>query len=321
MYIRIKLQYIKFIFLTSLFLSTVVVPVGRAAAEDKKENDNAPRGGSKKSPSLDDRYDKIDISGFNILVNKSVYLLSGDDGRAALAHLRKKLEETSGLFPKHCGKFLMKVPIWVEWDNSRSDFSRGITSSRGTYYYHLNNNEVSSHLKAGGIELSVVHCLVEPWSTWRDQISPQWLIHEFAHAYHDQVLGRADARIEASYKAAVERKLYDSVDTRIPVNNRSVEVKKARAYAIENKDEYFAELSVAFFGRNWTYPYSRTELQSHDPKGYALMIETWKVDTKPALPLKEEKEWEEHLIIKPYLPLRFNAKCCVCLFGSRRHSR
>jgi hypothetical protein len=93
------------------------------------------------------------------------------------------------------------------------------------------------------------------------------VLHELAHGYHHLVLGVKHGGIEAAYKQAVDRKLYESVEY---VNGG-----KQKAYAMTDSKEYYAELSEAYFGKNDYFPYTRTELAKHDPVGYRLMESTW----------------------------------------------
>ena len=96
---------------------------------------------------------------------------------------------------------------------------------------------------------------------------PAVILHELAHAYHDQVLGFDHAGIIQTYESAMEARIYDDVllDTgeRVP------------HYATTNHKEYFAEATEAYFYRNDFYPFVRAELYEHDPKGHALMVEIW----------------------------------------------
>ena len=44
---------------------------------------------------------------------------------------------------------------------------------------------------------------------------------------------------------------------------------------MENDQEYFAELSEAFFGTNDFYPFVRAELREHDAEAYRAVKELW----------------------------------------------
>ena len=110
---------------------------------------------------------------------------------------------------------------------------------------------------------------------------PMFILHELAHAYHDQVLGFDHAGIEAAYRRAVASKSYDAV--------KLYNGKTARAYAMTNAKEYFAETTEAFFGRNDVFPFTRAELARHDPVMCRLLARLWgcaEATVKPA-PAKE----------------------------------
>ncbi len=46
-------------------------------------------------------------------------------------------------------------------------------------------------------------------------------------------------------------------------------------YALNNDQEYFAELSEAFFGVNDFYPFVKAEVMQHDPDMYKALQELW----------------------------------------------
>src|SRR6185295_11791647 len=82
---------------------------------------------------------------------------------------------------------------------------------------------------------------------------PVVVLHELAHAYHDQVFGFGNAEIKAAYKPAKESKGYDKVE-RWHGNGRPNRFE--RAYAMTDPQEYFAETTEAFFGRNDFFPFT-----------------------------------------------------------------
>ena len=98
---------------------------------------------------------------------------------------------------------------------------------------------------------------------------PYMVLHELAHAYHDQFLpdGGNNASVQQAFEAAVASKKYDSVLCEDGVSRR--------AYALTNRQEYFAELSESYFGQNDTYPFIRAELKQFDPRGYEAMRQAW----------------------------------------------
>ena len=55
------------------------------------------------------------------------------------------------------------------------------------------------------------------------------------------------------------------------------------ADAIENEQEFFAEMTECFFGTNDYYPFVRGELMTYDPAAYDLVRKLWGADAlRPA---------------------------------------
>jgi Mlc titration factor MtfA (ptsG expression regulator) len=100
------------------------------------------------------------------------------------------------------------------------------------------------------------------------------LLHELAHAYHFLTLGEKYEPLQTAYKQAMERKLYDSVEF--------VTGGKKKAYATTNAAEYFAELSEAYFGKNDFAPFTRPELEKHDPVGFEMLKKAWGEPNTPS---------------------------------------
>ena len=101
---------------------------------------------------------------------------------------------------------------------------------------------------------------------------PYLMLHELAHAYHDQVLGFGNSKLRTRYEAARDSGSYEMVKRftgRKIINDK--------AYGMNNAKEYFAESTEAFFGKNDFFPFDKEELRAHDPKMHDLLIELWGV--------------------------------------------
>ena len=85
---------------------------------------------------------------------------------------------------------------------------------------------------------------------------PLVVLHELAHAYHDQVLSWDYEPIREAFDAAVKEGQYEKV---LHIDGRTV-----RHYALTDHKEYFAEATEAWFGCNDFYPFVRPELKKHD---------------------------------------------------------
>ncbi len=102
-------------------------------------------------------------------------------------------------------------------------------------------------------------------STW--QKHPYVILHELAHAYHDQVLGFEYKEILEAYQRAEREKLYERV--------LLYRGGKTKHYARTDHKEFFAEMTESYVGVNDFYPFVRAELKEHDPQTYALMEKIW----------------------------------------------
>jgi alpha-L-fucosidase 2 len=96
---------------------------------------------------------------------------------------------------------------------------------------------------------------------------PWCVLHELAHAYHDQVLGFDEARIRDVYKAYKES---GHGDKALLITGDHV-----RHYGLTDHKEFFAEMTEAYFGSNDFFPFNRGELMTAEPAIYQLMCAIW----------------------------------------------
>jgi hypothetical protein len=201
-------------------------------------------------------YETRTVEGWTVRVNRHLLTDRKDLGDRALQLLETRLYEVRRAVPERaCGE-LLKVPIWLGVDDGHAPCSE----------YHPSRDWLAGHGfnpdKAKAVEIGNAQRFLD-WS--KDQ--PSMVLHELAHAYHDQVLGFDNAKIKAAYRHAVETGLYDSV---LRANGKT-----ERAYAVTDAQEYFAEGTEAFFGTNDFYPFVRVELEKHDPELAKLLGELW----------------------------------------------
>lgn len=193
-------------------------------------------------------------------------LLDGDDkqlGEHALRILANRLYDIKHVVPADKVKLLQKVPIWLDKSHGKLRPAQYHPSAGW-----LKGNGFSEklakcvHIPVAADFSSVNHQRVQPWS----------VLHELAHAYHDQVLGFDHADIRKAYVRFKESGKYDSV---LHING-----KKTKHYALTNEKEFFAELSESFFGHNDFFPFNRAELQREEPEIYELLATVWGVAKK-----------------------------------------
>lgn len=194
-------------------------------------------------------------------VQVDVRLLSGggvDAGNAALVLLEAKLRDISTLLPQDRVEQLRKVPIWLDLDHGE------LTSMQ----YHPSADWLEDHgysralakavhIPVAAVFLDAKHQHVQPWC----------VLHELAHAYHDQVLGFADARVLAAFQRYAQSGRGKRV---LHVDGRMV-----RHYAMTNEKEFFAEMTEAYFGTNDFFPFVFGELKQAEPEIFTLLREIW----------------------------------------------
>ena len=96
---------------------------------------------------------------------------------------------------------------------------------------------------------------------------PYVVLHELAHAYHDQVLGFDEAKIVNAFERMKSAGNYETV---LLYTGRRV-----KHYGLSDHKEYFAESTEAYFGVNDFYPFVRAELKEHDPVLHDALEKIW----------------------------------------------
>jgi hypothetical protein len=132
------------------------------------------------------------------------------------------------------------------------------SGSRTVLHGNGENPDKAKSIEIGNIRL---------FSQYPAEIRFTIVLHELAHAYHDQVLGAGNPEILAAYQQAMAQKLYQLADYR--------QGHQTNAYAETNFQEYFAELSAAYLAWNNGFPQRRADIEKLDPVGYRLMQKIW----------------------------------------------
>jgi hypothetical protein len=127
-------------------------------------------------------------------------------------------------------------------------------------------------LKAHGYATDLAKCVHIPRAadlpTKRNVTEQPWVVlHELAHAYHDQVLGFDEPRIREAYD---KYKASGRGDTVLLFSG-----KRVKHYALTTPMEFFAEMTEAYFGVNDFFPFNRAELKDAEPEIYELLANVW----------------------------------------------
>ncbi|MCA9173933.1 MAG: metallopeptidase [Planctomycetales bacterium] len=152
---------------------------------------------------------------------------------------------------------LRKLPIWV--DKAHRLGNMQYHPDRGWLLANQHDPRLAKHVHIPRAE--------QLWSRQMWAKHPYVVLHELAHAYHDQVLSFDDRRVIKVFDEAKQDGIYEQV---LLYTGR-----KVRHYGLSNHKEYFAESTEAYFGVNDFYPFVRAELKEHDPRMFALLREIW----------------------------------------------
>ncbi|MGB9690354.1 hypothetical protein [Thermogutta sp.] len=188
------------------------------------------------------------------------------------AELERQLKQISEAVPPEALKKIMQVPIWVE----------KYEGHHPCMAYHPDPEWLRSHDmnpdKAKCVEIANGRNFVK-WS----KTQPWMVLHELAHAYHDQFLpaGFGNRQLRNRFDEVRREALYEKV--------KHVNGHEQEAYALKNVMEFFAENSEAFFGKNDFYPFTRDDLEKYDPKTCALIAAMWGVSVSNTGERPEEK--------------------------------
>jgi len=199
------------------------------------------------------------VEGWSVRVDDR--LLGGPDadlGARALRFLEAKLSDIKAVVPADKVKKLQALPIVL-------DLTHG---DLGPMQYHPS----AGWLKTHGYAEDLAKCVHIPRAadlpTVRNIREQPWVVlHELAHAYHDQVLGFGEPRIREAYEKykksghGEKTLLYDG--------------RRVRHYALTDEKEFFAEMTEAYFGTNDFFPFNRAELRREEPEVYALLERIW----------------------------------------------
>jgi hypothetical protein len=195
------------------------------------------------------------LEGFDIYVDARDQAISPRECDEIKRMIKAKLVEINTMLnPKVLAEF-RKFPVTIR---------RGAARSSMAYDWRTEENTV---LRQGKWQGLMIRNWYEFLRTKRED-QPLGLLHEMAHAYHHRVLGGDSHKgIQAAYKNAMDKRLYEKVKRR--------NSKDQKAYATTDAREYFCEITEAWFGYNDFYPFDEKDLLKHDPVGAKLMKDIW----------------------------------------------
>jgi len=232
-----------------LTLSVLAIAVHRLSAEEKPATP---------AKSFYDPVEKV-IEGWKIDVDPQLLTAENRElGEKVFVALANHLQRVKYIVPAERVTELQTVRIWLELHNQEL----------GAMQYHPSQG----WLKAHGHDPRLVKHVHLPRAQqllnrhmWAKH--PYVVLHELAHAYHDQVLSFDQKAIIEAWENIRDNGSYEKVLLYTGA--------RVRHYGLTNHKEYFAESTEAYFGVNDFYPFVRAELKEHDPLMYSLLVKIW----------------------------------------------
>ena len=198
-------------------------------------------------------YEHLHVEGWAVRVSDD-YSNHPAKKKLILNEINQQLKAINNTVPQSALSKLKRTVLWVEYQ-SRPEKGASYHPSRDWLIKHKYNPD-----KAGGIELQFNFYL------WRKE-QPWIALHELSHAYHHKHLGYDNSIVFQAFEKARLSFRYNSVE--------HVKGSTKKAYAMNNKKEYFAELSEAYFGYNDQEPFDRNGLRNFDPIGFEMVQTVW----------------------------------------------
>ena len=204
------------------------------------------------------------VRGWTLRIDERLIAKDAAMVEKAVVLLDAQLAKIERLLPAKVVARLRAVPI---------NFTLPYVTGRGTAEYHGG----LAWVKQNGREIALAKAIE---FTNVDRLEPEirrmpvLVLHELAHAYHDQVVpgGYQNPDILAAYRQAKAAGTYDAVKRW--TGEKYIET-PTKAYAMTNQMEYFAEVTEAYFDRNDMEPFNLTELKAKDPAVVPVLEKVW----------------------------------------------
>ena len=201
------------------------------------------------------------LEGWQVFVDDRLFEAENRElGERALRLLSNALFDIAFQVPEGSVEKLRKVKIFL-------DLSHGeLTSAQ----YHPSVEWLTNHGYNAELEKSVHIPVAARFASKNQQHEQPWMVlHELAHAYHDQFL-------ENGFENKPLRKLWQStLDSGKYTQTLHINGSTTKHYALTNQMEFFAEMTESYFGRNDFYPFVRAELLTDFPECHKLIQNLW----------------------------------------------
>jgi hypothetical protein len=209
-------------------------------------------------PKPDSRSERT-ILGWTVLIDDRLFLAPNIElGETALVFLRNDLANIANLLDAERLAKLRAVRIVLDLGHGKLR----------PMQYHPS----ADWLEKNGYARELARCVHIPvasgYTSRRHRHEQPWcVLHELAHAYHDQVLGFDEPRIRTAWEAFKTSGHGFKV---LHINGR-----RTHHYALTDQKEFFAEMSESYLGMNDFYPFNNAELKEAEPEIWTLLESIW----------------------------------------------
>lgn len=206
------------------------------------------------------------IEGWTLHVSEELLKMEPELTKQAVDLLTVQLREIVATVPAAAVKELRKVPLY---------FSPEYPGVPPRAEYHPGEAWLQENHRDPAMVKAVEFTNIRIFERETRRM-PNFALHELAHAYHDRVLedGFENEAVLQAFARARSARSYSEVEQRFG-DGRSA---RGPAYAMTNPMEYFAECTEACFSTNDFFPFTRSELNQHDPEMLALLRRLWQCD-------------------------------------------
>ena len=209
------------------------------------------------------------VRGWTLRIDERLIAKDAAAVEKAVVILDAQLAKVERLIPAKAVERLRSVPL---------NFSLPYPDRRPTAEYHGG----LAWVKQVGREIALAKAIE---FTNVDRFEPEirrmpvLVLHELAHAYHDQVIpgGYQNKAILGAFQKAKAAGTYDAVKR---WTGEKYADKPSKAYAMNNQMEYFAESTESYFDRNDFEPFNRAELLAKDPDMLKVVEKIWGIAEK-----------------------------------------
>jgi hypothetical protein len=233
--------------------------LGLAAIGPRSRAADPPPPAAKPVPAKPTAHETRTIEGWTVRVDRR--LLEGPDaevGRKALDLLAHRLHEIAFVLSEDRVRALREIVVQIDLTHGKLV----------PMQYHPSREWLVGNDYAPELAKCVHIPRADQFASRRHHLEQPWcVLHELAHAYHDQVLGFDHPEVRALWKAFAEDERWKKT---LLHDGRNV-----RHYALTNEKEFFAEMSEAYVGTNDFFPFHRAELKRELPATWELLKTVW----------------------------------------------